>query len=405
MSSSNNQSTVPGKIPTLTGTRNYVQWAWSIEGTAQLGTFWSAYIGTNNPLNNSVKQKDTCLQREMKALGLIKTTVNQAVASEIQSMPEVTQIANGTDNKITTTTRPPNAKEIWEHLKFRYQKQDPRSKLDDLRLLLRPSFVDDGSLEAQLNNLIQVRSRCVLHGLTFEDYLLASIILAFLPDSYLPMAESLVATNGVRALTVEGVCVKILETENLRKAKADSTKGKEKEKAGDSHTLYLLNSNNDAEYEATESSSKRGDTAAEPWLMNSSATDHITPFRSDFTTYSPYIDSKQSVTLGDDTTRLDIIGSGTIRRWCRTPRGYTTLEMANVLHVKNIKKRFLSVHQFVLRGSSVNLTEGRVEIRDKSGRLGLIGTREGSHFWLHLHAKNPKSAPVVASSEYPECVG
>jgi hypothetical protein len=82
----------------------------------------------------------------------------------------------------------------------------------------------------------------------------------------------------------------------------------------------------------------RADIAAEPWLMDSGATDHMTPWGSDFATYTPYVDSNNSVILGDGTTQLKILGKGVIRRWCKSSNGYILMEMDNVLHVDGIKK-------------------------------------------------------------------
>ena len=96
------------------------------------------------------------------------------------------------------------------------------------------------------------------------------------------------------------------------------------------------------EYKSTVYFYDRADIAAEPWLMDSGATDHMTPWGSDFASYTPYKDSRNSVILGDSTTKLKILGKGTVRHWCKTSKGYISMEMENVLHVDGIKKCFLS---------------------------------------------------------------
>lgn len=60
--------------------------------------------------------------------------------------------------------------------------------------------------------------------------------------------------------------------------------------------------------------------APKSWLVDSSATDHMLPYGSDFQNYVKYIESHpdNSVVLGDGTTWLPILGKGTIKRWVET---------------------------------------------------------------------------------------
>jgi hypothetical protein len=111
MSLSTELTALAGNTVILAGKSNYQRWAWSVEGTARLGLFWSAFDGTNAPLDNSATQKESSNQREMKALGLIMKTVDPVIALELQSMPDIS------DNQTPPTTRRPTAEEIWKHLK------------------------------------------------------------------------------------------------------------------------------------------------------------------------------------------------------------------------------------------------------------------------------------------------
>jgi len=57
--------------------------------------------------------------------------------------------------------------------------------------------------------------------------------------------------------------------------------------------------------------------APENWLMDSGATDHMTPYGSNFTSYAKFNESR-TVILGDGSTRLNIIGKGNVERWVET---------------------------------------------------------------------------------------
>ena len=125
------------------------------------------------------------------------------------------------DLKDNTITPRPDAKEIWEHPQSHHQKNDAVSSLYDYRQLHRTTLVDDGTLEAQIDRLIQLRSRCTLNGLELDDSWFAATILIALPESYSHITDSLLANGKIEDLTVEGVRAKILETEVRRKNEAD----------------------------------------------------------------------------------------------------------------------------------------------------------------------------------------
>src|SRR5260221_9392417 len=70
------------------------------------------------------------------------------------------------------------------------------------------------------------------------------------------------------------------------------------------------------------------------WMMDSGATHHITPHRSDFISYTPI---KGTVHLGDKST-TDQTGVGTVV--FRSPQDHK-ISLSNVLHVPSVRMRFL----------------------------------------------------------------
>jgi hypothetical protein len=204
----------------LSGKGNYQKWSWNIGGTARLGGFWPALDGTNTPAEDTAVHIEAVAQREMKALGLLMKTVDPVIALEIQSMPKV-EVTKTENNKSVTTSRSPNAKEIWDFLETRYHKSDAITSLYNYRLLHQTALIDDGTLEAQINALIQIRSRCALNGLKLEDFQFAATILIALPESYSQIVDSLLTHGKLEDLSVETVQAKILETEIRRKNEAN----------------------------------------------------------------------------------------------------------------------------------------------------------------------------------------
>ena len=72
--------------------------------------------------------------------------------------------------------------------------------------------------------------------------------------------------------------------------------------------------------------------------MDSSATNHMTSFRSNFSEYATLTNSNNQVILSDSTTKLKILSKGTIHCWAETAPGkHCELILMNVLHVKGLK--------------------------------------------------------------------
>ena len=72
--------------------------------------------------------------------------------------------------------------------------------------------------------------------------------------------------------------------------------------------------------------------------MDSGATDYMTPFGSNFTKYTTLINSQNQVILSDGSTKLKILGKGTIHCWVETAPGkHCELILKNILHVKGLQ--------------------------------------------------------------------
>jgi hypothetical protein len=348
-----------------------------------MGGFWGTYLGNNNTQDQSAAQFNTVTQCEMKAMGLIWKTVTPIIALEIHG-----------DIIPNTTTSPPtmrkvaNTKELLMYLTDKYQKKDAVLSLLKYCQLLCATLVNNGTLEAQLNNLIDLCSHCALHLLKLNDFQFTTIILISLPKSYSHITDSLLAHGKIKDLKVKEVHTKITETKIRRNSEHNPTanalytsatkkknvpkvacyhcrnkghwanccpskvkptttssspntagpsKHKVKEKQGNSHTLNVVES--DSESDLPIHFYVQSDASLENWLMDSGTTDHMTPFGFDFKEYATFINSKNSVLLGDGTTYLQILGKGTIKHWAETmPSHYTPLVMENVLHIQGIKQ-------------------------------------------------------------------
>ena len=71
-------------IPVLTGSTNYRAWWIKVDSYADLHGFSTAYEGTNEPADRSNPTSvETAGLRELKAKGLLKSTVSDIIAQEL----------------------------------------------------------------------------------------------------------------------------------------------------------------------------------------------------------------------------------------------------------------------------------------------------------------------------------
>ena len=128
--------------------------------------------------------------------------------------------------------------------------------------------------------------------------------------------------------------------------------------------------------------------------MDSGTTDHMTPFGSDFTEYATLVNSQNQVILGDGSTKLEILGKGTIHRWAETAPGkHHELILKNVLHVKGLQRRFLSVSRFINMGFTVAFSGNNVAIT--KGKFRVLGIQSGPLFTCLLYTANPSVGPSL----------
>ena len=194
------------KIPVLHGQANYCKWSLEVKATAQLGGFWKAIVGDNTTISTDTSEINRIKQCEQKALGLITKTVSDVLKMELNNL----QV---TDTNVMGKLREPTAKELWDHLKGKFEKTDGVSAILDLAQLIQTKFTDDGALKTQLNTFQEVRSRCALNNIKFEDWQYAALILIALPETYKHITDSFLTTGATEDLKPSEVCARILETE------------------------------------------------------------------------------------------------------------------------------------------------------------------------------------------------
>jgi hypothetical protein len=342
------------KLPTLQGSTNYQDWAMEIEATAKLGKFWRAFTGKNASVDSTAASQENAANREEAALGLIGKTIIKTIARDLRSFPD--------PSDPTKTITDGTAQQLWERLKLLFSTKEGITSFHEFGALFRSQLVDDGTLESQINQLSDMRSVCAINDFDLKDWQFAVLVLHMLPASYSYLPNNLIAAGKIKDLKFSEVRTKILEAESLLKGDASANaisskkadkKGKKKlDKTGNppspckfckgNHwndqcnkkpkpssstqsnkpkpgpSLHVLDQS-DYESDAPVSCYIGSNALLELWLMDSGATDHMTPFGSDFSEYATLANSK--VILGDGRTSLEILGKGNLHRWVEIKPG------------------------------------------------------------------------------------
>jgi hypothetical protein len=110
------------------------------------------------------------------------------------------------------------------------------------------------------------------------------------------------------------------------------------------------------------------------WMMDSGATHHISPHRSDFKDYTP---CKGSVRLGDKST-IDQVGVGSV---VFTTSLGTPITLSNVLHILQVKTWFMSTRALAQKGAEVSFTQSSFKIVVNQRRVA-EGYLEDNLYWL-----------------------
>ena len=110
------------------------------------------------------------------------------------------------------------------------------------------------------------------------------------------------------------------------------------------------------------------------WMMDSGATHHITPHRSDFTDYTPI---RGTIHLRDKST-TDQVGIGSVI--FRSPQGHK-ITLRNVLHVPSVHTHFLSTSMMMNKEAMITFDQGGFEISIDQ-KCVAKGYQEDKLYWL-----------------------
>ena len=334
----------------------------------------------------------------------------------------------------------PTFKSKWDRLSTTYGGTSGSTAIFNLWIQLTQARLDDAQpMASQLAKLNEARVSLANASMGVSDIQFCLILLHALPASYEVVATTILASGAPSALSHSEIIARILNEEgrctsgsaSLNAARAAPIKSIGKGKKGDHSGLtchycqkkgHIKPNCHKKKKDEAEKSKKEGGSSgggsksanshvlvetsasitevidneitaslyaawSDRWMLDSGATHHITPHRSDFSSYTP---ANGSVCLGDKSAQ-DQIGVGSVI--IKSPQG-CTITLSNVLHVPGVQMRFISIGTLTGKGTEVNFLKDGFEIvlnrktiafRYLEGRLYWLDTSKVS---LNTHKKS-----------------
>jgi transposase InsO family protein len=175
------------------------------------------------------------------------------------------------------------------------------------------------------------------------------------------------------------------ESKDTDKDTKDKDKGKSSDKSAKSVNTHVLVPSSAYISEVYDTDSDEDNqirasayaAARSRWMVDSGTTHHITPYKSDFATWSP---ATGAIRLGGH-AEIHQIGSGTV---IINPLGgerSVQLTLHNIMHVPDAQARYFSVSAASRRGGRITLDEKGLQL-SINDQIVLKGYREDNLFWF-----------------------
>ena len=319
-----------------------------------------------------------------------------------------------------------SSKAKWDELKRVYGGIGSMSSFNTWTALTSTALDESSPILPQLQKLNDARITLENNDMKLTDLQYCFILIKALPESYSAVASTILATGEPKDLSPQKIQDRILNEEGrrsgasaslnkiapikkyggdkpdkskvkcfycqklghkrneCRKKKKDeeaekSGKGNGAQKSVNAHTATIeeIDDNEDLPVSLYAASRSR-------WMVDSGATHHMTPHRSDFISWTP---TKGVVSLGGH-AEIQQIGSGTVA--IRPSGGDKIVHLHDVMHVPDADSRYFSVSALMQKGGQITFKDKKLLISVRGQKIA-EGYQEGNLFWINtsniaLHA-------------------
>ena len=320
---------------------------------------------------------------------------------------------------VSDDTKHATCKAKWEEIKRIYGGIGSMSSFNTWVALTSTALDDSSPMLAQFQKFNDARVTLANNNMTVTDLQFCFILIKALPETYSAVTSTILATGEPKDLTPQQIQDRILNEEGRRSgASASLNKIAPIKKKGDKGNIqcYYCKKNGHKspdcrkkKRDAEEKEKKEKGNGARPakavnahittasieeiddnedlpvslyaavrsrWMVDSGATHHITPNKSDFITWTP---AKGVVSLGGH-AQINQIGTGTVA--IRPSGSDKIVHLHNVMHVPDAGARYFSVVSALLqKGGQITFKPNKLSISIRGNQIA-EGYQEGNLFWI-----------------------
>ena len=318
-----------------------------------------------------------------------------------------------------------SCKAKWDELKRVYGGVGSMSSFNTWVALTSTALDEASPIQPQLQKLNDAHITLEQNDMKITDLQFSFILIKALPDSYTAVASTILASGEASALSPQKIQDRILNEEGrwagtsaslnkiapikrkgdkadkskvtcfycqklghksneCRKKKKDAEE-KEKEKKEKGHKVQVQTTKSVNAHISTATIEEIDDNDDLPvslyaasrsrWMVDSGATNHITPHRSDFISWTP---ASGAVSLGGH-AEIAQIGKGTVA--IRPSGSDKIVHLHDVMHVPDAGARYFSVSALMQKGAQITFKNKKLLISVRGQRIA-EGYQEGNLFWI-----------------------
>lgn len=279
------------------------------------------------------------------------------------------------------------AKEAWNKLIQAFENKSVSRKVDLLRQLVQMKLSECESMEEYVNNMILTSIQVTSAGLNLDDEIIASLMLAGLPEEFLPMV--LAVENSNEKLSVDAVKNILLQDvkfdSNKNGAMFSKTKKNPKNTKDKKFGCHICGDKSHFASACDKKKSKKKDPKkkdandnvlltsflvnkykSNEWFIDSGATAHMTVNSSFLLNKTPT--SNKEVTIADN-SKVRVSCAGDVRMNMDTGNGGSVATLKNVECVPNLCTNLISVSAMAKKGHQIIFEKDFCKIFNKNNEL------------------------------------
>jgi Reverse transcriptase (RNA-dependent DNA polymerase)/Integrase core domain/gag-polypeptide of LTR copia-type/GAG-pre-integrase domain len=310
---------------------------------------------------------------------------------------------------------------VWKEIKRLYGGIGAMSSFNTWVALTRTNLDESIPMLPQLQKLNDARVTLESNNMKVSDIQFCFILIQALPESWTHVASTILAIGDPANLTAQIISDRIINEESrrsgasaslnkiapikkngdkadkskikcyycqknghksneCRKKKKDTEENETKGKGSGAQTTKSVNAHmGTASIEEVDDNDDLPVSlyaaARSRWMVDSGATHHITPHRSDFTNWTP---AEGVVSLGGH-AEIRQTGTGTVT--IHPSGGTKIVHLHNVMHVPDAGARYFSVSALMQKGGQITFKDNKLSISVR-GRHIASGYQEGNLFWI-----------------------